>query len=84
MICDPLGFYGLRIVVDSSMADRVQFRYPRSKRRRIRNKWAKRPQNWKTVPWDRVYQMGDVLMMHPAMAEKLRREASSHVRSFAC
>ena len=31
------------------MQDRVQFRFPRCKRKRIRKKWAKDPRNWRTV-----------------------------------
>jgi hypothetical protein len=27
-----------------------QFRFPRSKKKRIRKKWAKRPENWRVVP----------------------------------
>lgn len=67
---------GLRIITNPYMADRVQVRVPRSKKRRIRKKWAKRPENYKIVPWDKAYQIGDVVYMHPSMAEKLRRLTS--------
>jgi hypothetical protein len=74
---DP--FYGLRIVTSVLMADREQFRFPRSKRKRIRKKWAKKAENWKCVPWEKAYQIGDTLHMHPQMAEQLRRAVSVSV-----
>ena len=42
--------FGVRIVEDPSAWRRVQFRKPKSKRKRIRKKWAKDPRNWKDVP----------------------------------
>jgi hypothetical protein len=70
------SFNGMRIVVSELMADRVQFRFPRSKKKRMRKKWAKNPENWKYVPWDRAYRVGDTLHMHPQMFERLRRSVS--------
>ena len=67
------AFTGLRIITDHQMADRVQFRFPRSKKRRIRKKWAKRQENWKAVPWPRAYQINGTLVMHPAMLAELER-----------
>jgi hypothetical protein len=38
---------GTPVVVDRNMGPRIQHRKPRSKRRRIRAKWAKDPRNWR-------------------------------------
>ena len=65
---------GFRIVSSDHMADRVQFRFPRAKKRRIRRKWAKRRENYKTVPWDTAYRIGNTMYMHPIMVERLKRE----------
>lgn len=35
--------------------EREQFRFPKSKKRRIRKKWAKDPRNWRSV--ERIYVM---------------------------
>ena len=67
---------GFRVYSSPHMCDRVQFRFPRTKKRRIRKKWAKRVENWKTVPWDKVYRMGDAIYAHPIMIEKLKRDLS--------
>lgn len=48
----------------------VQFRFPRSKRRRIRKKWAKDKHNFKPSP--QILRSGNTLICHPAMAVKLR------------
>ena len=74
---------GLRIVSSHYMADRVQFRFPRSKKRRIRRKWAKRPENYKTVPWDKAWLIGGTVYMHPIMVEKLKREIDRRNRDRA-
>lgn len=41
----------VRIPIDSSYMAKtnIQFRFPKSKRKRIRNKWAKNPKNYKIV-----------------------------------
>lgn len=58
----------------------VQFRFPRTKNRRIRKKWTKRAENFK--PSDRVYAdtARRVVYMHPAMAQKLRQMLSREFR----
>ena len=44
------GIFGVRIVEDSSATKRMQVRFPKSKKRRIRKKWRKDPRNWRDVP----------------------------------
>jgi hypothetical protein len=48
--------YGLQIIVDDNatlIPARVQIRFPRSRKKRIRRKWQKNPKNWKTTWIDR-------------------------------
>ena len=68
----PFTFSGLEIttskfITDPYLSDRVQYKFPRSKKKRIRKKWAKNPKNWKNVPKLETYQIGDTLIMHPEM-----------------
>ncbi len=53
-----------------------QFRFPRTKKRRIRKKWANRPENRRPIV-DRAYQFpnGD-LVCHPIFAAQLRQHLS--------
>lgn len=53
---------------------RVQFRFPRSKKVRIRRKWAKNPRNWRGTADPKIYKMGDTYYMHPDTWEKVQRE----------
>jgi hypothetical protein len=67
----------VEIVPNSFLADRVQYRFPVSKKKRIRQKWAKRPGNYRTVPRRVAYSLkgGDgsiTLICHPAMVEELQ------------
>ena len=41
----------------------MQFRFPRTKRKRTRKKWAKRPENWRTT-YDSYVIGGKTLLMH--------------------
>lgn len=52
-----------------------QVRFPRSKKRRIRRKWAKDRRNWvfETEPMEAVLRIGNRLVMHPDVAEQLRQ-----------
>jgi len=50
----------------------IQFRFPKSKKKRIRNKWAKREGNFK---WKKVYsiiKMPGYLVVHSKMFEQLK------------
>lgn len=62
----------MNIIKSPHLVKRVQFRFPKSKRRRIRKKWAKQSKNFKTIPLDEIYRMGNSFVMHPRMAERLR------------
>lgn len=82
------GLGGLRVVtVPTSspfcVSEWAQFRFPRSKRRRIRAKWRKDRRNWKRIPTGEVYQIGDTLYMHPDMmaklAEKIGRDKDDRI-----
>ena len=61
------------IIEDPRMLD--QFRFPKSKKRRIRKKWAKVPTNFK--PSKKVAMFGGVTIAHPQTAAYLRRETQT-------
>lgn len=47
----------------------IQYRFPRSKKKRIRNKWAKRPENFRADP--KVYQFNGAIYGHPETIRNL-------------
>lgn len=53
-----------------------QFRFPRSKKKRIRAKWSKRHENFR--PAHRGYVIEGKFICHPVMAAKLRRAMAQH------
>lgn len=61
-----------RIYSTPLAVERKQYRFPRSKKKRIRNKWAKREQNYRYIP--RIYQLGDAIYAHPSLYQRLLRE----------
>lgn len=52
---------GIRICVSDTV--REQYRFPRTKKRRIRNKWSAREVNWR--PARKALQTEDAIYMHP-------------------
>jgi hypothetical protein len=69
------GVYGIRIIESAAMATRTQVRFPKSKTRRIRKKWAKREENWRLIPWTDVYRLSDgTLIAHPVTARRWRAQ----------
>lgn len=71
----------INIRTSPMMADRVQVRFPRSKKRRIRRKWAKDPRNYRTVPSDEVWIVEGILVMHPAKLAQIRRDVDALFRT---
>lgn len=66
-------FGGFQIIESQSMTETYQFRFPRSKKKRIKKKWQKRPINFKTRPRKDFLLYGDYVICNPIMAAKLRR-----------
>ena len=64
---------GIRIIPDSNMVERIQTRFPRSKKKRVQKKFRKDAKNWATKPMMMCYQMGDMMIMHPALLGQLKR-----------
>lgn len=51
--------------------EREQFRFPRSKKRRIRKKWTRDPRNWRSVEVDVAYMICGRLVLGPNVAARL-------------
>lgn len=63
---------GIRIIESPHAVIREQIRFPKSKKKRIRKKWAKRECNFRTVPM--VYFIGDMAVVHSSIVVRLEDE----------
>ena len=69
-------------VVESLMAtEKKQARFPRSKRKRIRAKWAKQEKNFEHLPSQYILG-GNTIVIHPVIANKLRRRLALEQERF--
>lgn len=66
--------FGFKIITSEHAFKIVQWRFPRSRKRRIRDKWAKRPENSRREPCAFVIS-GDVFA-HPSIVTRIRQEIS--------
>ncbi len=64
--------FGQEIVETDSAIALVQYRFPRSKKRRIKEKWAKNRNNYRILPT--CYKFGDVFVAHPEYLAEVRRK----------
>lgn len=62
----------MQIIESTSLTTTTQFRFPKSKRRRIRKKWSKNPKNFRTVPRTDFFLYNGAIICHPKMARRLR------------
>lgn len=70
-------FLGIEIICSRLVPDEKtswQYRFPRSKKRRIRRKWAKDLRNWKTEVKPVMYQMGNRIICSPTAYAQLMGE----------
>ena len=72
--------FGVRVMVPNVIINPLmivrgdQFRYPVSKKRRIRKKWAGRERNFRRVPDPNIYEMGKgTFICHPVHHVRLSR-----------
>lgn len=56
---------GMPVYFDSFLAETKQVSFPKTKNKRIRKKWAKRPENWRRVPLKVIYRVADSWVVHP-------------------
>lgn len=86
-----LVLFGVEVMESEFCVDRVQIRFPRTKKRRIRRKWAKRERNFEARPAKAVYRIknalgGDYILGHPVTIGKMRdaiqRENEKHVEKW--
>jgi hypothetical protein len=69
-----LGLSGIRIVANRYMPETIsrQYKFPRSKKKRIRKKWARNPRYRKEFP--AIWQMDGVIMVHPKTYERIKQQ----------
>lgn len=60
-----------RVTPDAIAIHRFQYRFPRTKNRRIRKKWAKREGNYREVGEPAIFQTSQQLLIHPVIYEAL-------------
>ena len=52
---------------------REQFRFPKSKKRRIRDRWRKDPANWRTKKVCRMLRIGNTIHACDRMIEEIKK-----------
>jgi len=70
-----LPLNGLRLIETPSLLH--QYRVPRTKKRRIRRKWALRAENYSPYRGVLRDNLSDVFYCHPMIAAKLRAQLAS-------
>lgn len=69
------GLFGTVQVINCELlTERRQFRFPRSKKRRIREKWAKDFRNYRQEPSPHAVREGYQYFVHPRMRKRLVRK----------
>lgn len=63
---------GVRVITDPAMTE--QYRFPRSKSKRIRLKWKKDKRNYRPARHAMVDNRRGVIYCHPSVAEAMRRQ----------
>jgi len=75
-------FYGaLQLISAPYMTTYVQYRFPRSKKKRIRKKWAKDKRNWRHEPMKVIWQMGNTVFAHPAVIDRIKKAVDTQCQT---
>lgn len=85
-IMDAVPFAsGYKIMEDEFLCDKVQTRFPRSKKKRVRKKWSKRLDNFSFLPSKQIYVLnspfhpsGPAIVCHPVTAAQIRRSLATN------
>jgi hypothetical protein len=70
-------FDSIHVLKTYGAVTRQQFRFPRSRKLRIRKKWQNREENFRHVP--AFYVTGNAVYCHPSLYERIRKEIECHL-----
>ena len=76
MIGSILG--GIKIIASTLCMTRQQYRFPRSKKKRMQKKWRKDQSNWREQPAMYMIGNGDVVA-HPEIVRKIQHQIDSQL-----
>lgn len=67
------SLYGIEVLTSKFCTERksYQFKFPKTKRKRIQRKWAKRPCNLRDKEVPAAFLMQGKLLIHPDLQDKL-------------
>jgi len=68
--------YGYKVFTSPHVTQKEIKRWCRSKKKRIRKKWAKNPKNYNLVPGGAVI-FGDNILIHPSFEKELNNKLSA-------
>ena len=76
------SLFGMKVILSEYACefDRKQVRFPRSKKKRIRKKWAGQDKNFVRTIKPVVYKTKDAFIMHPQVYATLQRELEERSR----
>ena len=66
-------FGGYKIFSDPNVTQKVIKKWCRSKKKRIRKKWANNPKNYHVVPGGAIV-FGNNILVHPSSYEQIKKE----------
>lgn len=72
-------FLGLKFVTDPRLVVRgPQYRFPRTKKKRILKKWQRVRANYRTLPNSNVFELpgSGVVIVHPSISDAIKRGIS--------
>ena len=71
-----MNLYGLKVIesVHLPRFKLVQFRFPKTKRRRIQKKWTKKDSNFKQVKSPTMLRYGNTIIIHPEDLQILKSQ----------
>lgn len=77
----PTQLAGMPVYIDDLLGweqERKQVKFPRSKKRRIQNKWAKQEQYFRVRKWQepKAYRVGHMLVMNSAAMAGLKSQTT--------
>lgn len=69
---NSVNIFGVQIITSPRLVESRQFRFPRSKKKRIRKKWMRRSANFKNFPSRTILQIGGQWVMHPEILRQIK------------
>ncbi len=79
----PEDLYGIRVYIDNNLGKySKQIKFPKTRKKRIRDKWRRKTENWRNYWIPKAYRVGDSFICNQVFLDGLKLSEDSRPKIY--